>query len=64
MESGSLAKVWKNLQAVQKGQRIAAYDNGEEFYAEEDGYIVFPSVDEKIEEGWWYFGVKSDFPSP
>ncbi len=63
--SGQLSKAWTHLEAVQKGEVIAQYDDdGTHITAPEDGVIVLPktSTDHGIGSEWFYFGIKTDFP--
>jgi predicted deacylase len=53
-----LARDWKHLQPLAKGEIIARGTNGETIISPGDGYIVMPHATSPIGEEWFYFGVK------
>lgn len=61
---GHLIKHWKHADFVARDTVIAAYNNGGEIVAPQDGYIVLPkaSTDHAIGAEWFYFGVETAFP--
>ncbi|MBR5130158.1 MAG: succinylglutamate desuccinylase/aspartoacylase family protein [Alphaproteobacteria bacterium] len=57
-KSGYLCQNYKHLDVVQKGQKLAKYDDGEILYAPKDGYILLPNADADIGAEWYYLGVR------
>lgn len=61
-EEGRLARAWRNMDPVKKGDLLAEFNSGRQIRAPEDGYILMPVANEKVgEKGWFHFGVKSDY---
>ena len=54
---GRLAKPYKHLDPVTKGQPLAIYEDGRILTAPEDGYILLPNPAGEIGAEWYYFGV-------
>ena len=57
-KSGRLTKNYKHLDVISKGEKIAQYDDGEELFAVDDGYILLPNLEAEIGAEWYYWGVK------
>ncbi len=55
---GKLCKNFKHLDCIKKGELIARYDDGEELYALDDGFILLPNLCAEIGAEWYYFGVE------
>jgi hypothetical protein len=56
-KEGFLAKPWKHLDSVKKGEIIAKYNDGENIIAEDDCLIILPHHREvKLGGGWFYLG--------
>jgi predicted deacylase len=53
---GSLARPWKHLDRVRKGEVIARYDDGAKVTADRDGYILFPAPAARSRDEWFYLG--------
>ncbi len=58
----TFAKPWRHLEPVKAGALIGTFARGEDLYAPEDGYIIFPYPDGAPLTEWIYFGV-ADAPS-
>ncbi len=57
-KEGRLTKNYKHLDRIYKGEKIAQYDDGQELFAVDDGYILLPNLEAEIGAEWYYFGVK------
>jgi hypothetical protein len=55
---GSLCHNFKHLDAIKKGELIARYDDGEELFAIDNGFILLPNLEAEIGTEWYYFGVE------
>lgn len=54
---GAFTKDWRNMEFVKKGEVIARFDNGEEIYMPQDGFIVLPLDKTAIGDAWFFWGV-------
>ena len=54
---GKLCKNFKHLDSIKKGELIARYDDGEELFAIDDGFILLPNLNAEIGTEWYYFGI-------
>lgn len=59
-KEGDFTKDWINMDAVQKGETIAIYTDGEKLTAPEDGFIVLPNRQVAINGEWFFFGVREE----
>jgi predicted deacylase len=57
--AGVLAKPYKHLTPVVKGEVLARYDDGEELKSPLDGYILLPNHTAEIGAEWYYLGTVS-----
>ena len=57
-KEGRLTKNYKHLDKIYKGEKIAQYDDGQELFAVDDGYILLPNLEAEIGAEWYYFGIK------
>ena len=57
-KEGRLTKNYKHLDKIFKGEKIAQYDDGQELFAVDDGYILLPNLEAEIGAEWYYFGIK------
>lgn len=55
---GQLCKNFKHLDVIKKGELIARYDDGEELFAIDDGFILLPNLNAEIGTEWYYFGIR------
>jgi hypothetical protein len=46
------------LDVIKKGELIARYDDGEELFAIDDGFILLPNLNAEIGTEWYYFGIR------
>jgi predicted deacylase len=53
-DQDTFVKVWRSFDAVQAGELIGTRGNGEDVYAEEGGYILFPNPDAASGQEWFY----------
>lgn len=61
-KSGKFTEAWQHFDEVKQGETLAIYDDEEEIKTIEDGIIILPKENSEINQEWFYFGVKSDFP--
>jgi len=57
-DNGRLAKNWKHLEMVKRGEALAFKANGETISAPDDGYVLLPRIDCPIGDEWFYFGIR------
>ena len=55
--AGQFAKDWRHFDAVEAGELLAVYEDGEEIRAAESGYVVLPKAFSDVGGEWFYFGV-------
>ncbi len=60
-EEGQLAKPWKNMTPVKKGELMAYFNSGRQLLAPDDGFIIMPAPKTGVGQEWFYFGVRSDY---
>ena len=53
-DQDTFVKVWRSFDAVQAGELIGTRGSGEDVYAEEGGYILFPNPDAASGQEWFY----------
>jgi len=53
-DQDTFVKVWRSFDAVRAGELIGTRGNGEDVYAEEGGYILFPNPDAASGQEWFY----------
>ena len=63
-KEGKAIRHWKHYDQVNKGDILAEYSDGETIMAPENGYIILPKMHAEIGGEWFYFGVKTQCPSP
>lgn len=56
-KEGKLVEDFKHLDFISKGTLIAQCDDGENFYAQEDCYMIIPNHKAEIGAEWYYLGV-------
>ncbi len=59
----TLAKPWKHLDYVSKGEVMAFLGNERTLTAPDDGYIILPKGHAKPGDEWFYFGIEASFPA-
>lgn len=59
-QEGKLSKAYKHLDHITKGELIAIYDDQTPIIAEQDGYILIPNPEAKIDTEWFYLGHASN----
>ncbi len=57
-KEGRLCQNFKHLDGIKKGELIARYDDGEELFAIDDGFILLPNLEAESGTEWYYFGVE------
>lgn len=55
---GALARPWKHLQPISKGEAYAWYEDGRAQTAPENGYVILPFGSAETGGEWGYFGQK------
>lgn len=51
---GKLLKNYKHLDEISAGEVIGRYDDGEEFAAPDNGYILIPNHEAAVQSEWFY----------
>lgn len=59
-DNDQFSRPWQSFEKIEKGERIAVRQNGEELFADKDGWIVFPNPDARVNEEWFYLAEASD----
>jgi uncharacterized protein len=55
----AFAKSWKSFDPLSKGELIGTRKSGEQFFAQEDGWIVFPNAVAAAGTEWFYLAKKN-----
>lgn len=53
-KTGKLLKNYKHLDEISAGEVIGRYDDGEEFAAPDNGYILIPNHEAAVQSEWFY----------
>lgn len=61
-KDGKLAKDFKHLDFVRKGDTLATYDDGSTVVCPEDSYVLLPKEKAPVNSEWFYLGLPKDAP--
>jgi predicted deacylase len=53
---GRLARAWRDLDPIRRGEVIAEYEDGQKVIAEHPGFILLPFADATLGAEWFYIG--------
>jgi uncharacterized protein len=53
---GHLARAWRDLDPIRRGEVIAEYEDGQKVVAEQPGFILLPFADATLGAEWFYIG--------